>query len=70
MPTKAELQEDAEALGIDFTTSDTKADLEAKIAEATAGDNETGTQETGDFRCPVCGKLANHVHADVSNRGV
>jgi len=62
MPTKTELQEQAEALGVEFTTSDTKADLEAKI-EAAETDTTTGTAETGDFLCLNCGKLADHIHS-------
>ena len=61
MGKKSDLQAEAENLGLDFTQRTTIAELEQMIHEAE--NPATDTRQTGDFICPVCRKVADHIHA-------
>ena len=59
MGKKAELQAEAESLGLEFTSKTTVAELEALVADASAAEWE---RPNPDERCRVCRKPLDHVH--------
>ena len=67
---KQDLLEEAWALGLDVNEENTVTEIQAALDEAEASEPEPASASTagkvndrGQALCPVCGRVANHVHA-------